>query len=333
MFNTGCHRIAAPSAQDFGSNCWSNHTRTRPWNIHNVWQFAMMFQNFQSYYLSMACSISILQRSWDQQLACLLNTGTSTNSISLPFPCNALEPNGRLAIHRFLTLILVYGFWEINRRWSFISVNKFCTDGMFCISSPHYWTFEHFEPAEGFHPSLTCCSFTFLLNFVIWRDLPLLTNHVPFRYNGGLITLCCSKGSWALWRFCGIPKIWIVKAGRLLWSANSTALHGRLCQLMSVLLSWFLVFRLKLSKDDWRRCVCTNPRIDFEAQQAKLRHSHPFRFDPICKKTFLSAFPCFSWIRWHQSFALCECHADIEPIVSRTRNSCSQPQLDRGFGV
>jgi hypothetical protein len=124
-----------------------------------------------------------------------------------------------------------------------------------------------------------------------------------------------------------------VKAGRLLWSANSTALHGRLCQLMSVLLSWFLVFRLKLSKDDWRRCVCTNPRIDFEAQQAKLRHSHPFRFDPICKKTFLSAFPCFSWIRWHQSFALCECHADIEPIVSRTRNSCSQPQLDRGFGV
>jgi hypothetical protein len=26
-----------------------------------------------------------------------------------------------------------------------------------------------------------------------------------------------------------------VKAGRLLWSANSTALHGRLCQLMSVL--------------------------------------------------------------------------------------------------
>ena len=87
---------------------------------------------------------------------------------TLPFPCNALEPNGRLAIHRFLTLIIVYGFWEINRRWSFISVNKFCTDGMFCISSPHYWTFEHFEPAEGFLPSLTCCSFTFLLNFVIW---------------------------------------------------------------------------------------------------------------------------------------------------------------------
>ena len=311
MFNTGCHRIAAPSAQDFGSNCWSNHTRTRPWNIHNVWQFAMMFQNFQSYYLSMACSISILQRSWDQQLACLLNTGTSTNSISLPFPCNALEPNGRLAIHRFLTLILVYGFWEINRRWSFISVNKFCTDGMFCISSPHYWTFEHFEPAEGFLPSLTCCSFTFLLNFVIWRDLPLLTNHVPFRYNGGLITLCCSKGSWALWRFCGIPKIWIVKAGRLLWSANSTALHGRLCQLMSVLLSWFLVFRQIVER--WLTKVCVHKskdRFRSTASEAAsfspipiwsdLQEDFPFSFSMLFLNPVTPVFrslrvPCWHW--------------------------------------
>lgn len=113
-------------------------------------------------------------------------------------------------------------------------------------------------------------------------DLPLLTNHVPFRYNGGLITLCCSKGSWALWRFCGIPKIWIVKAGRLLWSANSTALHGRLCQLMSVLLSWFLVFRLKLSKDDWRRCVCAQIQGSISKHSKRscviLTHSDLIRF-------------------------------------------------------